>query len=426
MKRLILFILVVMMILPVFSQSQWQKITKKEPVEFSPQLISSVDGESVVEFRLEGFYFNDVNAPVANSKTISVPRTAPISEKGAPDLVQLTAPLIIPDLSNMEIEVLETEYYDIQGVEIAPSKGDFSRQIDPSTVPYEYGPAYEQDAWYPGKLAELAPPHIFRDFRGTVTMVYPFQYNPVTKVLRVYNKIVVKVKESKTTGTIENPFYRTKALTSVVEDFHYLYQDRYLNYTPDKYTAPIERGRILVICHDAFIPDMTPYVRWKNIIGFPTEIVGTSVTGTTAANIKTYVTNYYNTNGLAYLVLVGDYAQIPNYSYGSYSGQPMISDNYYGDIAGNDLYLEVIVGRFSATTSAHVQTQVQRTLEYEKATGMATGWQTNGLGLARNEGAGAGHDGGEADYVHMDNIRTRLLAYNYSTVYREYDGNVPG
>jgi hypothetical protein len=37
-----------------------------------------------------------------------------------------------------------------------------------------------------------------------------------------------------------------------------------------------------------------------------------------------------------------------------------------------------------------------------------------------------GHDGGEADYVHMNNIRTRLLAYNYTTVHQEYDGSVPG
>ena len=429
MRRGFLFFLVVVMIFPAFSQNQWHNITKTEPVEFSPTLISSFDGESVVEFNLEGFYFNDVNAPVSNSKTISVSRTASISEKGAPDLVQLTAPLIIPDLANMEVEVIETEYYDIQNIEIAPSKGDFSRQIDPATVPYEYGPAYEQNAWYPGKLAELAPPHIFRDFRGTVAMVYPFQYNPVTKVLRVYNKIVVKVKDSKSLAAVENPFNRARATTSIVEDFHYMYKDRYLNYTPNRYTAPIERGRILVICHNAFIPDMMPYVRWKNIIGFPTEIVGINSIGNSAAQIKTYVTNYYNTNGLAYLLIVGDDAQVKTYNYGSTSysfNYPMYSDNYYGDVSGSDSYHEIIVGRFSATSSAHVQTQVQRTLEYEKATGMATGWQSTGMGIAANEGSGGGHDGGEADYVHMNNIRTRLLAYNYTTVHQDYTGNCPG
>jgi hypothetical protein len=56
----------------------------------------------------------------------------------------------------------------LQNIEIAPSKGDFSRQIDPESVPYTYGPAYQQNAWYPGKLAELSDPHIFRDFRGAL------------------------------------------------------------------------------------------------------------------------------------------------------------------------------------------------------------------------------------------------------------------
>jgi hypothetical protein len=427
MKRTLLFILCIVILLPVFSQVQWQAISKHQPAEFQPVLISSVNGESIVEFNLEGYTATGVSAPVTNSKIISVPRTAQISEQGAPDLAQLTAALIIPDLANMEVEILESEYYEVANIEIAPSKGDITRNIDPSTVPYVYGPAYQQNAWYPGKLSELADPHIFRDFRGTVVITYPFQYNPVTKVLRVYNKIVVKVKESSALSKQPvNPYYRSKSITSFVEDFHLMYGNRYLNYSPDKYNAPIERGNILVISHPDFINAMMPYVEWKNQIGFPTEIVSVSAIGNTVANIKNYVTNYYNTNGLAFLLLVGDYAQVTSHSYGTYSGSPQTSDNYYGDISGNDLYLEVVVGRFSATTVAHVQTQVQRTLDYEKADGIGSGWQSYGLGLARNEGAGNGHDGGEADYVHMDNIRTRLLAYNYSTVYREYDGNVPG
>jgi PKD repeat protein len=423
MKRIIIVSIFIGLVFSSFSQSNWHAIQKNEASDFGPKLLSSGGGEIIVEFSLDGFQITSVNAPVVNSKIISIPRTGRISVAGDPDLVQLTAPLIIPDLASMEIIVLESEYFDIPNIEIAPSKGDFSRQIDPESIPYTYGPAYQQNAWYPGKLAELSDPHIFRDFRGIVAMTYPFQYNPVTKVLRIYNKIVVKIKESKSAAAPVNPFYRDKAISSIAEDFHHMYKDRYVNYTPDKYNAPVERGRILVLCHDQFIPDMMPYVRWKNTIGFPTEIVGISTIGNTQAAILNLVTTYYNSpNKLTYLLIVGDNPQITTYNYGNAT----YSDNYFGYITGNDSYSEVIVGRFSATTSAHVQTQVQRTIEYEKATGMASGWQTTGIGIGANEGSGIGHDGGEADYVHINNIRTRLLAYNYSTVYQEYDQNVPG
>jgi hypothetical protein len=386
MKRFIFSFILFGILLPLFPQSQWHSINHKDAADFFPTLVSSSNDETVIEFALDGFYITDVNAPVPNSKIISVPRTASISEVGAPELRQLTAALIIPDLANMEIEILETEFFDIQDMEIAPSKGDFSRQTDPESIPYTYGAAYQQDAWYPGKLAELADPHIARDFRGAVAITYPFQYNPATKVLRVYHKIVVKVKPSSSGKAPVNPLYRNKALTSIVEDFHFIYENRYINYTPDKYNSPIERGNILVICHDAFIPHMTPYVQWKNQIGFPTEIVGVSTIGNTTTAIKNYVTNYYNTNGLAFILIVGDHTEVVTYNYGS-GDTPIIGMVI---LLGNDSYPEMMVGRFSATTAAHVQTQVQRTLEYERATNMSTGWQTTGIGVARNEGSGNG------------------------------------
>jgi hypothetical protein len=414
MKKFISFIVPVFIAFSLFSQTQWHTISKATAVDFAPKLIHSSTHETVIEFSLEGFHINDVSGtPIANSKSITVPRGGRMSQAGNPDISKLTAPIIIPDMANMQVQIVETEFFDIENIEIAPSRGDFSRGIDPSTVPFTYGQVYQQNQWFPGNLADISNPHIFRDFRGAVVMAYPFQYNPVQKKLRVYNKIVVQVVESQATQQIVNPFNRTKSISSIVQDFHYMYLDRYINYFPNKYTAPLERGNILVICHDAFIPDMMPYVNWKNQIGFPTEIVGVSTIGNNTTAIKNYLTSYYNTNGLAFLLLVGDHTEVVTYNYGSAN----YSDNWYGDILGNDSYLEVIVGRFSATTSAHVQTQVQRTLEYERAEGMANGWLSTGIGVAHNEGPG--HHG-EYDHQHIDFIRDTLLNYHYTTVHREY------
>jgi hypothetical protein len=178
---------------------------------------------------------------------------------------------------------------------------------------------------------------------------------------------------------------------------------------------------MLVICHGPFMTAMEPFVAWKKTIGRPIEMVDMATVGATHTQIKSYVANYYNTNGLTHLLLVGDHQQVPSHPSGT-----AFSDNMYGYIVGSDSYNEVFVGRFSAETVAHVETQVQRTIEYERDIDETQTWLNSGMGIARNEGAGGGHNGGESDYVHMDFIRDSLLNYTYETVYREYDYNVPG
>ena len=64
-------------------------------------------------------------------------------------------------------------------------------------------------------------------------------------------------------------------------------------------------------------------------------------------------------------------------------------------------------------------------IEYERDLTTTDTWLNIGMGVARNEGTGQGHNG-ENDYQHMDFIRDTLLNFTYVTVYREYDGNVPG
>jgi len=95
-------------------------------------------------------------------------------------------------------------------------------------------------------------------------------------------------------------------------------------------------------------------------------------------------------------------------------------------LEGTDSYNEAFVGRFSAETTTHVETMVQRILTFERDLDETADWLDFGTGIARNEGAGGGHNGGEADYVHMNYIRDSLLNYTYTTVHQEYDGNVPG
>ena len=128
---------------------------------------------------------------------------------------------------------------------------------------------------------------------------------------------------------------------------------------------------------------------------------------------------------MVYLLLVGDKSQIPTFTIGSgYSSGE--SDISYAYISGNDSYPEFFVGRFSSQNSGHVNTEVQRTIEYERDPQLNANWYTRGLMIASNEGAGSGHDGGEADWQHAQNMREDLLDYTYTDVDEMYDGSHGG
>lgn len=416
--RKVLFLLILLAASIISRAQSWVDISSQTPQKASTQLLSSNIDESVIKFSISGYSSQTVTTLSGNSIIPEIEGSTRILEASAPDLPKLSSSLIIPDKDAMKIEVISSSFVEYTNIMIAPSKGNFTRDINPSSVPYTFGSAYSEDVFYPGKLCQLDDPYILRDYRGQAVQVYPFQYNPVTKVLRVYSDITVKV--SKTKGTGMNPFIRSKALTAVDTEFSKIYKEHFLNYQNSKYTPLEEHGSMLIICYDTYMSAMQPFVDWKNTIGIPTEMINVAAAGGTAAAIKTYIANYYNTHGLTFLLLVGDAAQIPTLTVAGGG-----SDNSYGYILGgtSDHYQEVIVGRFSAENIAHVQTQVNRTIKYEKTPSTIPGLFNKCISIGSDQGPG---DDNEMDFEHQRNILTDLMAFTYTSKYEFFDGNQGG
>ncbi|MBR0539572.1 MAG: T9SS type A sorting domain-containing protein [Bacteroidales bacterium] len=424
MRKHILTALLVMLTVVTFGQ-QWVAIKSNTPSTIQTTLVSSSENQITVNLQVPGFYTFEVTTPRGEANIISVPRTVSTAAAGEPNLPMIAVPVIIGDRALMHIEVAESEFTDYENIEVVPSKGDFPRSIDPEKVPYTYGECYSQDAFFPAQIATLDEPYIHRDVRGQNMMIVPFQYNPVTKVLRVYNRLTLSmVKDGDDNRNIIENRMRSFSLDP---EFKAMYENRYINYAESmsRYTPIEEAGELLIICHDAFMTAMQPFMAWKKQIGRPTTMVGTSTAGATAEAIKSYITNYYNSHpNLTDVLLVGDVAQIPGVyisagsgSYG-YSGY---GDAQYGQTVGTDYYNELIIGRFCCENEAQVTNHVNKVLNYERDLNASATWLPIGQGVSKNEGAGGGHYG-EADYEHIDLIRDDLLDYNYTTVHRDYQG----
>lgn len=416
-KKVLLFS-VLMIVTGILNAQQWVSLGSGEPVAARVELLSSNTETSTLQVKLGGFFTHDVTTPRGEAKVITVGEATPLLEKGNPDLPKLTASLIIPDRANMKVEVLASDYREFTGIEIAPSKGNLTRDIDPATVPYTYGQSYNTGAFWPSDIAGLREPFIVRDYRGQTVVINPFVYNPITKVLRVYYRITLKVSQE---GTSTVNVFTGERSQKVSADFKQIYNRRFLNSSEtNRYTPLEEQGKMLIISHGPFIDEMQPFVEWKRTIGIPVEIVDVATIGTNSTAIKSYVADYYANNGLTYLLLVGDNQQVPTVT-GSGLGGP--SDHAYGYLQGNDHYPDIFVGRFSAENEAHVITQVTRSVMYEKNPDTSTDWFSKGFGIGSAEGTG---DDNEYDWEHMRNIRTDLVGYTYTLVAELYDGSQGG
>ncbi len=409
-----LFILMIsnLIFISVFAQKQIM-LSPNQPVSYKIEMLQSDANETTLQLRLFSFFLEETK--VSNSITtyrVTAEKATPILEKNAPDLPKYTRSVIISDTKKMQFEIISTKYKEFNNIPIALSEGRKKRFGKLTTQTNAAAENEITAKFFPEEVATLRSPYILGDKRGQTIVFYPFQYHSKAQTLRVYTDITLKIKP--TDSICENPVCK-KSKGTPSAFLQNLYKQHFVNYRYNKRYTPInENGNMLIVCHPDFTEALTEFVAWKMQTGLHTELVETTETGYSADHIKQYVENYYYDKGLTYLLLIGDAEHIPPlYKNGD-------SDAAYGHIAGNDSYAEVIVGRFSGETLTDIQTQVRRSIDYEKNPLPNDNWYKRCLLIASQEGPG---DDEEFDYEHSRNIRDELLNYLYTHCNELYDGS---
>ncbi|HJO26712.1 MAG TPA: C25 family cysteine peptidase [Planctomycetota bacterium] len=372
-------------------------------------------GATAVSVTLDDYTSSVVSIAGVPHQRFTIASEGRLFSKGAPDLPRVARSLIIPDDAAVAAAVIATRFVDIPNVDIAPDRGPISRQVDPASVPYRRGPAYGADAFFPAEIVSLREPHILRDLRGITAEINLFQYNPVTRTLRIHNQVdfeVVTVGKSAI-----NVYDRALAPDRRDRSFQAIQRSHFINFD-DGTRAPTlnQSGDLLIISRGSWMDEMQPLVDWKNSQGVNTNVVNISSVGNSSSAIDGYISSEYSSRNLAYVLLVGDSNHVTSLTHMGGKADPM-----FGTI-DSDWYPDVIVGRFSAASAADVTTQVNRSIAYEQQNHALDGQDANrrGIGIASIEGPG--HNG-EYDDEHMDLIRDDLLAYGFTNVSRRYDPN---
>ena len=256
----------------------------------------------------------------------------------------------------------------------------------------------------------------------------PFEYNPLTKDLKIYTDVEIVINES---GYRDN-----HSNTPRSEMFENMYKSRILNSDDYQDSRSFQKPSILYICggnlsSSSYMQDLAD---WRHKQGYVVNVVSLSETGTSTTSIKNYIKNAYDNweNPPEHVCLVGDAngsVYVPTYTV--YGGQGWSSASGEGDfpytlLEGDDLLPEITIGRISVRSTSEFVTVLNKIIGYEKNYASDTSW-LNAMALV-----GDPYDSGIStvitnEYINqladihggITDIRTKYSGSNFDTFMRE-------
>ena len=203
---LAIFIIVVSQALPERTDAQpqlgWIPFDESSPAELAPRSYMKDETTSglLVNFNVPGMYVHNVEIEGVVYQRLSIPGKATSTTIGKPEVPIIGQIVEIPHDVDLEIEIIKSTYRILKDYNIYPAqepaidhkdwrRGEFKK--DTTT--------YKTNAFYPVKLADIKRKDfaIMRGHRIVLTKVNPVQYNPVTKEMRVYSNLEVRLHYSR-------------------------------------------------------------------------------------------------------------------------------------------------------------------------------------------------------------------------------------
>ncbi len=329
-------------------------------------ILKSDDSETLIKFNTNGFWSQDVEVDGTTYQLLKFPGYASTLEVGQAQIPAISELVAIPGHANVTVEIVESREVTLTGFRVFPfQEPQLETAVDPGfSVDADF---YSRNALFPADQATVGSPGIWRDLRVVNLRVHPLQHNPVTGEIRACSEIIVRLTYAGTSSVnVKEPLQRP-----VAENFDRMYSQAVLNYKnlnlpvsqsdlpADKFTGAYD---YLIIADDNYVGDMTDFIDWKTAQGLAVNIIPVSEVGSTYTLIKNFIADEYTSNGIRYVLLVGDENDIP-----AYEGYGFFSDYYYSTLEGSDDYAEIAIGRFCVGSSEHVGNMVNKSIVFESS-----------------------------------------------------------
>jgi PKD repeat protein len=341
----------------------------------------SIKSESLsgitVRYSMTQASFSDVDVNGVTMKSVSLPGVFLPNNAGAPDLPGTGRYIAIPQGAHVSMKIIHAETETLTNQEIAPAPV-IPLDTDKGPLHYEKDSRiYSEDIFYPREPVMLSGKTVIRGVDVVMLGITPFQYNPVTKELRIYKNLEIELTFEGGNGMVGDDRLRSRWFDPILEseilNADILPEIKYDQHAFAPTDTPDYEYVIITPDDPVFLAWADSIKRFRTLQGIRTGIVTTTeIGGNTEANIENYVDNAYNTWTVppVAVLLLADYATdatgITSHLYTHPAGYPdFASDNKFADVTGNDLP-DIVFARITANNAGQLETMVTKFLDYER------------------------------------------------------------
>ncbi|MBM3404804.1 MAG: hypothetical protein FJY10_07940, partial [Bacteroidetes bacterium] len=300
---------------------------------------------------------------------------------------------------------------------IFPAQPPISKGDNPTLVEFIYkAQAYSKDKLMMDELVTVTPVGIMRAMNLARLDISPVQYNPVTKKVVIIDNLEVEIIFED--ANVQKTLDLKKEKASPYFESLYSMTGNYQGLPPTDELIQSSPVTYVIVSDPMFQTALQPFVQWKTKKGFKVieGYTNNPAVGTTTTAIKAYLQGLYNSppagyNPPSFVLFVGDVAQIPAWSGGAGSHY---TDLRYCEYTGDNLP-EVYYGRFSATTVAQLQPQIDKTLQYEQYLMPNTAFLGEAVMVAGADAGFQTHSNGQIYYgtENYFNAAHNILSHTY-------------
>ncbi|NLF41557.1 MAG: hypothetical protein GX587_02565, partial [Bacteroidales bacterium] len=180
----------------VFIPAQAQVVSKTYSDSWGKQgfnLSSTKSNGIEVIYSVNEFSVNEVVEKGINWHSVSTPGIFLFADAGKPELPSSGRYIAIPKGAKAQLRVLDSRYETFKGIDIMPSAAiPFDTQDETADRQKDLS-IYEKDAFFPTEAATISEVTQIRGIDVVMLGISPFQYNPVTRELKVLRDIKVEL-----------------------------------------------------------------------------------------------------------------------------------------------------------------------------------------------------------------------------------------
>ncbi|MBO7618766.1 MAG: hypothetical protein J6T22_16395 [Bacteroidales bacterium] len=347
------------------------------------------------QFSLSPIHYRGEDMSEINISGLVLPNT-----EGCPNLPVESRLLAVPQGASARLNVIHVESEIVRNVDIAPALRIQAESEVPEFNYVKDKSVYEKNAFYPEQPFTIDRSSI-RGVDVVAVSVSPFQYNPVTKELKVYTNIELSVSYEGGNGhfgddRLRSPYW-DPILASELMNYDQLpvidYAARMQQWLRDE--ADGAEYLIITPNNDGWAVYADQLKDYRTRQGILTKVYRLDeMPATTTDEMKEWFHNAYNTWTIppVAVLLFGDHNSnmaegIPaEYTYHSSTYGNCITDNFYADPTGDNLP-DMVFSRLVAANATEAQMMVSKQIEYEYSNPnmdastydhpiTALGWQT--------------------------------------------------